>query len=165
MKTSVLAVLAGAVSAGLVAGIFAVPVALNAVAIAADSEVEAFDTIPLEGMSLRPGEFILLVDSTPALIQPGHVALHVPCEVDDDEAETDIAVVAGVAPDVSPVELNYVAELSNPDKGRCTFHVTIPEDSEDITDIAMINAGDKNIKFKSGMFVTTSATTVDDEEE
>jgi hypothetical protein len=165
MRTSVLAVLAGAISMGFVAGIFAIPVALNnTAATAADSEVEGYDTMPLEGLSLGSGEFILLVDSTPALIESGHVALHVPCEVDGDDAETDIAVVAGVAPDVSPVELQFVADLSNPDEDRCTFHVTVPEDSEDITDIAMINTGNKDIKFESGMFVATSVTTIDDEE-
>jgi hypothetical protein len=55
-----------------------------------------------------------------------------------------------------------VAELSDPGSDRCTFHVTLPEDSEDITDIAMINAGDSNINFKSGMFVTTSIGTGSD---
>lgn len=165
MKTaSFLAILASAASAGLVVGIFAIPIALNTGAAAADSEVEAFDTIPLEKMSLRPGEFILLVDSTPASIQSGHIALHVPCEVNGDDAQTDIAVVAGVAPDVSPVDLEYVADLSNPDKDRCTFHVTVPEDNENITDIAMINTGNKNIKFESGMFVATSVTTANDDE-
>jgi hypothetical protein len=159
VKSSLFAILAGAVSAGLVAGVLTVPAALNSAATTADSEVDAFDTIPLQGLSLRPGEFILLVDTTPSLIQSAHVALHIPCEVDGDDAETDIAVVAGVAPDVSPVDLEYVAELSDPDNDRCTFHVTLPEDSEDITDIAMINAGDKNINFRSGMFVTTSIGT------
>ena len=106
----------------------------------------------------------MLVDTTPSLIQSGHVALHIPCEVDGDDAETDIAVVAGVAPDVSPVDLEYVAPLSDPDNDRCTFHVTLPEDSEDITDIAMINTGDNKIQFRSGMFVTTSVSTADEED-
>jgi hypothetical protein len=39
--------------------------------------------------------------------------------------------------------------------------VTLPEDDEDITDIAMINIGDNNIEFESGMFVTTSVSTSD----
>ena len=160
METSLLAVLAGAASIALV---FAVPAVLNtgAMAVADDSELIAFDTIPLEGKSLGPGEFLLLVDSTPALIESAHVALHIPCEVNGDDAESDIAVVAGVAPDLSEVELDFVAELSDPDNDRCTFHVTLPEDDEDITDIAMINTGDNNIEFESGMFVSTSVSTSD----
>jgi hypothetical protein len=117
---------------------------------------------PFEGKSLGPGEFLELVDSTPALIESAHVALHIPCEVNGDDAESDIAVVAGVAPDLSEVELEFVAELSDPDNDRCTFHVTLPEDDdEDITDIAMINTGDNNIEFESGMFATTSVSTSD----
>jgi hypothetical protein len=73
-----------------------------------------------------------------------------------------LAVVVGVAPDLSEVELDFVAELSDPDNDRCTFHVTLPEDDdEDITDIAMINTGDNNIEFESGMFATTSVSTSD----
>jgi hypothetical protein len=158
METSLLAVLAGAVSIGLV---FVVPAVLNTGAMAADSELIAFDTIPLEGKSLGPGEFLELVDSTPALIKSAHVVLHIPCEVNGDDAESDIAVVAGVAPDLSEVELDFVAELSDPDNDRCTFHVTLPENDEDITDIAMINTGDNNIEFESGMFVSTSVSTSD----
>jgi hypothetical protein len=158
VETSLLAVLASAVSIGLV---FAVPTVLNNGAMAQDSGLIAFDTIPLEGKSLGPGEFLLLVDSTPALIDSAHVALHIPCEVNGDDAESDIAVVAGVAPDLSEVELDFVAELSDPGNDRCTFHVDIPEDDEDITDIAMINTGDNNIEFESGMFVTTSVSTSD----
>lgn len=163
MRATLLAVLAGAVLVGLAAGFFAVPVVLNTSATAADSEIDAFDTIPLEGKSLGSGEFLLLVDSTPALFESGHVALNIPCEVDGDDAESDIAVVAGVAPDLSEVELDYVAELSDPDNGRCVFHVDVPEDDEDITDIAMINTGDNDITFESGMFVSTSVGTSDEE--
>lgn len=164
MKTSLLVVLTGVVSAGLAAGVFAVPAVSNTAATAADSEIRAFDTIPLEGKSLGSGEFLLLVDSTPALIESGHVALNIPCEVEGDDAESDIAVVAGVAPDLSEVDLEYVAELSDADNDRCVFHVDIPEDDEDVTDIAMINTGDNDITFDSGMFVSTSVGTADDEE-
>jgi len=162
MRTTLLAVLAITVSVGLAAGVFAVPLVLGARATATDSKIRAFDTIPLEGKSLRSGEFLLLVDSTPALIESSHVALNIPCEVDGDDAESDIAVVAGVAPDVSEVELEYVTELSDPDNDRCVCHVDIPEDDGDVTDIAMINTGDNDIRFESGMFVSTSVSTSDD---
>ncbi|HEX7031776.1 MAG TPA: hypothetical protein VF172_02130 [Nitrososphaera sp.] len=161
MRTTLLAVLASALSAGLAAGIFAFPAVLSASATASDSKIDAFDTIPLEGKSLGSGEFLLLVDSTPALIESGHVALNIPCEVNGDDAESDIAVVAGVAPDLSEVELEYVAELSDPDNDRCVFHVDVPQDDEDVTDVAMINTGDNEITFESGMFVSTSVGTSD----
>lgn len=81
--------------------------------------------------------------------------------MDGDESESDIAVVAGVAPELSEVELEYVAELSDPDNDRCIFHVDVPEGDGDVTDIAVINTGDNGIAFESGMFVSTSVGTSD----
>jgi hypothetical protein len=48
------------------------------------------------------------------------------------------------------------------DEKHCTFHVTLPASGEEITDIAMINTGDREIEFKSGNFVTTSITTANE---
>jgi hypothetical protein len=123
------------------------------------AEILSIDTLPLEGLSLDAGEFLLLADTTPALIESGHVAMNVPCSPDDDTPQTDIAVVAGVAPDVSPLESEFVADLSNPDDNKCTFHVSFPEDDEDITDVAIINTGDATVEFESGNFATVSLTT------
>jgi hypothetical protein len=125
--------------------------------VADDADILAIETIPLEGLSLEQDEFLLLADTTPAEIEPGHVALSVPC-TDGDTPETNIDVVAGIAPDVSPVELEYVADLSAPEDNRCTFHVTLPEGSEDITDVAIINTGSGIVEFESGHFATISLT-------
>jgi hypothetical protein len=71
-------------------------------------------------------------------------------------------VVAGVAPDLSPVELEFIAELSDPED-NCLYHVDIPENEDDeVTDIAIINPGDKTVKFGSGNFATISITEVSD---
>lgn len=131
-------------------------------ATATDASVLSFDTIPLEDLQLRSGQFIILVDTTPARIETAHVALNVPCEIEGETATTPIAVVRGVAPNVSPATLEFVAPLSADEK-HCVFHVTIPEAGEEITDIAMINTGDRKIEFNSGNFVTTSVTTTADE--
>lgn len=68
-------------------------------------------------------------------------------------------MVAGVAPDVSPLDLEYVEELSSPEDNKCTFHVTFPEEDEDITDVAIINTGEETAEFESGNFATVSLTT------
>jgi hypothetical protein len=124
--------------------------------------VLSFDTIPLEDLQLRSGQFIILVDTTPARIESAHVALNVPCEIEGETATTPIAIVRGVAPNVSPATLEFVAPLSADEK-HCLFHVTIPEAGEEIPDIAMINTGDRKIELSSGNFVTTSVTTTADE--
>jgi hypothetical protein len=125
------------------------------------AEILSIETLPLEGLTLEQDEFLLLADTTPAEIESGHVALSVPC-TDEETPETDIDVVAGIAPDVSPVDLEYVEDLSAPEDNRCTFHVTIPEDDEDVTDVAIINTGTETVQFESGHFATISLTTARD---
>ena len=46
---------------------------------------------------------------------------------------------------------------------NCLYHVDIPENEDDeVTDIVIINPGDKTVKFGSGNFATISITEVSD---
>ena len=79
-----------------------------------------------------------------------------------EDVDTDIDVVAGVAPDVEPVDdLDYVEELSSPED-NCLFHADIPNNSDEVTDIAIINTGDEKVEFKSGNVATLSITEEED---
>ena len=85
--------------------------------------------------------------------------------------KSDIAVVAGVAPDVKKVHLTYIPQLSTPTK-NCTFHADIPDDVKDnsnakveVTDIAIINKLGSDVRFDSGNFVTLSISAVDSEDQ
>ncbi len=161
-------VVAGVVAAAsiLLFGLFATGQQFSPAATADHAEIITIETVPLEGLSLEPDEFLLLADTTPAEIESGHVAVSIPC-TDGDTPESDIDVVAGIAPDVQGVELEYVSDLSDPDNNRCTFHVDLPESDEDITDVAIINSGDAIVEFESGHFATISLTTAraDDDED
>ena len=97
------------------------------------------ETISLTGR-LASGDFKLLMDITGYLSESGHVAMKVPCGSDGEQL---LAIVAGVAPDVSPIDLDYVEPLSNP-PFSCVYHGEIPEG---ITDIALINTSDERINF------------------
>jgi hypothetical protein len=118
-------------------------------------------TIPLEGLSLDPfsppdsTQFLLLSDITPVRVDAAHIAINVPCE----NEESDIVVVAGVAPNVQPVELEFVGPLSS-EPDNCTFHGDIPNNSDEVTDIAILNAGEETIQFGSGNFATLAITEV-----
>ena len=80
----------------------------------------------------------------------------------NNDPESHIAVVAGVAPDLEPFELEYIAELSDPED-NCLYHADIPENEDDeVTDIAIINPGDETVKFGSGNFASVSVTEVSD---
>jgi hypothetical protein len=147
----------------LLAGTFAISQIPSNAAIANENndQIPSSVTIPLEGLTLKAGQFIELTDTTPVLVTAAHATINVPCENGDDP-ESDIAVVAGVAPDLEPVELEYIAELSDPED-NCLYHVDIPENEDDeVTDIVIINPGDETVKFGSGNFATISITEVSD---
>jgi hypothetical protein len=112
-------------------------------------------TIPLEGLSLNAQQFLLLSDTTPVRVDAAHLAINVPCT---EEGDSDIIGVAGVAPDVQTVELELVPELSSPPT-NCLYHGDIPNNSDEVTDIAIANAG-ADIQFLPGNFATLAITDV-----
>jgi hypothetical protein len=132
-------------------------------------------TVPLENLSLDPGEFIILADSTPIPIASAHVSMNVPCQAPATEGSnnitttitnatlgpsTDIKIMAGVAPDLEAAIPEYIAGLSHPENGKCMYHVQLPEAvDQQITDIAIVNAGNQTMNFSSGNFATISTST------
>jgi hypothetical protein len=113
-------------------------------------------TIPLEGLSLNEGQFLLLSDTTPVRVGAAHLAINVPCT---ESGDSDIVAVAGVAPDLDVIELEPVPELSAPPT-NCLFHIDILDNGIEVTDIAIANLG-ADIQFGSGNFATLSITEVD----
>ncbi|MBA3749817.1 MAG: hypothetical protein H0X03_02790 [Nitrosopumilus sp.] len=100
-------------------------------------------TLLLEDRSLPEGSFIHLYDSTPFEILSGHVAAKLPCNADN---ATDVNVLIGQAPNVSPTDLEFVPELSSGD--LCLYHADLASDSANtITDIAILNNSTEDIDF------------------
>ena len=141
-------------------------------------ELQTTSTVPLENLSLAPGDFIILADSTPVPIESAHVSMNVPCQLAATAATegssvttgttsnatqgpaTDIKIMAGIAPDLKPSLPEYISGLSHPENGKCTYHVQIPEVAgEPITDIAIVNTGNQTVNFTSGNFATISTST------
>ena len=151
----------------LVAGIFAISQISSNVAMADgnnDNQIPSTVSIPLEGLTLKAGQYLELADTTPVLVTDSHVTINVPCDNgnNNNDPESDIAVVAGVAPDLEPVELEYISELSDPED-NCLYHADVPENEDDeVTDIVILNPGDETVKFGSGNYATVSITEVSD---
>ena len=102
--------------------------------------------ILLEGKTLPAKDFIHLYDTTPYLIKVGHVAAKLPC---DNNNKTSLNVLIGQAPNLKPAELEFIKELSTPGK-MCIYHVDLesgPPGENPITDIALQNPTDKEVKF------------------
>jgi hypothetical protein len=139
-------------------------------------ELLTTSTVPLENLSLAPGDFIILADSTPVPIESAHVSMNVPCHVAaaaaegnnittsttdaDLEPSSDIKIMAGVAPDLKPAIPEYIAGLSRPENSKCTYHVQLPQIvDQQVTDIAIANTSNQTVKFVSGNFATISTST------
>ena len=139
-------------------------------------ELLTTSTVPLENLSLAPGDFIILADSTPIPIESAHVSMNVPCQVPTTGGNnniatsattnsslgpsSDIKIVAGVEPDLIPAIPEYVVGLSRPEIGKCTYHVQIPQVvDQQVTGIAIVNTGNQTVNFTSGNFATISTST------
>lgn len=143
-------------------------------------ELQTTSTVPLEHLSLSPGDFIILADSTPVPIESAHVSMNVPCQIaaaaaaadgnnittsttttnSTQEPSSDIKIMAGVAPDLEPAIPEYIAGLSRPEIGKCTYHVQIPQVvDQQVTDILIMNRGNQTVNFTSGNFATISTST------
>jgi hypothetical protein len=102
-------------------------------------------TVLMDGKVIPGKNFLHLYDSTPSSIRLGHVAAHLPC---DGNGEEIVKVVGGVAPNVSPLNLTLVDQMSS--LGNiCMYHTDIPtaaqQQNTTITDIALLNPTEQNI--------------------
>jgi hypothetical protein len=103
-------------------------------------------TVLLEGKTIPGMGFIHLYDSTPYMINAGHIALHVPC---DASSKPSVNVLVGSAPNLKPVQPDNIKELSQPGK-MCLYHVDVNSDPAKKvyqTDIAIQNPSDQTITF------------------
>src|SRR5574341_657150 len=94
-------------------------------------------TLLLDFKVVPAKDFIHLYDATPYHIMNGHVAAKLPC---DSQSEAALKIVVGQAPDVKPVEMELLADLSSPGK-MCIYHVDLPSEEfeHNTTDIALLN--------------------------
>ena len=103
-------------------------------------------TVLLEGKTIPAKGFIHLYDSTPYMINAGHIALHVPC---DTSSTPIVDVLIGPAPNLTKTQPEIIKELSKPGT-MCVYHVDIESDPAKKvyqTDVAIQNPTDKPITF------------------
>jgi hypothetical protein len=100
------------------------------------------ETVLMDGKTIPGRGFIHLYDSTPSNIASGHVAAHLPC---DGSGEATVKVVGGIAPDVAPLNMTLVDQMST--LGNiCMYHVDIPQQNgTSITDIALLNPVEQSV--------------------
>ena len=113
----------------------------NKTTVARDSQ-----TILLEGKIIPGKGFIHLYDSTPCMMNAGHVALHIPC---DASSKPIVNTLIGQAPNFKIVGPDLIKELSQP-VNMCLYHVDISSDPAKKvyqTDVAIQNPTNQTITF------------------
>lgn len=101
-------------------------------------------TVLLDGTTLPENSFIHLYDTTPYQISSGHISAKLPC---NDDGSTEISILVGRAPSLSPIELEYVSDLSVLGES-CLYTADIhSSESNPITDLALGNNSTDDIDF------------------
>jgi hypothetical protein len=101
--------------------------------------------ILLAGETIPAGSFIHLYDSTPDAIATGHVAAKIPC---NENSNATLTILTGSAPNLQPVELELLPELSTAGE-LCLYHADLASEQGGnmTTDIAIQNAGEEDVEL------------------
>lgn len=117
-------------------------------------------TVLLAGQVMRPGDYLPLVDFSPNYVA-GHLLVRIPC---DSNGVPLVTPIAGHVDElasrtyVEPAQLNYIPHASSPGN-TCVYHSHIPaadvtgvgsQGAPRITDIGLLNQGQKNVVFRTG---------------
>ena len=103
-------------------------------------------TVLLEGKIIPAKGFVHLYDSTPYMMNAGHVALHIPC---DASSKPIVNTLIGQAPNFKVVGPDLIKELSQPGN-MCLYHIDISSDPAKKvyqTDVAIQNPTNQTIPF------------------
>jgi len=101
-------------------------------------------TILLNGLNFSQNQFLLMYDSTP-VASKGHIAITLPCN-EDNPAQPLFQILVGRAPDLFPLPLGYIQNISSLST-LCAFHSQFGF-GDPITDIALKYAGEGNMELK-----------------
>jgi hypothetical protein len=116
----------------------------------------------LTGVSLKPGEFLDLADTTPFITTKGHMAMVLPCDSSGQpQARLFEGIIDAGVNTLEPADIEYLQQLSHPESGICVYHSDIGTTSNNpdgVTDFALINTSKQTITFTERNTSTFSVT-------
>ncbi|MEO9308024.1 MAG: hypothetical protein ABI342_06920 [Nitrososphaera sp.] len=110
------------------------------------NDIPTEEWFSFKGITLQPGEFLDMVDTTPFLTTRGHVAMYIPCNSDGTskisfvQGRVDVGVNT-----LSPISPEYLPQLSTPGQS-CLYHFDIGTPNG-VTDFAIVNTSHDPITF------------------
>jgi len=103
----------------------------------------------LAGTTLKPGEFLDMVDTTPFVTTKGHIAMVLPC---DSSGQPLARLFEGIIDEgvntLEPADIEYLQQLSHPENGVCVYHFdigTTTNNPDGVTDFAIINTSKQTV--------------------
>jgi len=116
----------------------------------------------LSGITLKPGQFLDIVDTTPFITTKGHVAMILPC---DTTGKPLVRLYQGIIDagvnTLGTPKYEYLQHLSDPTNGICAYHFDIgstPSNPMGVTDFAIVNVSKKDVTFGDRNTSTFSIT-------
>jgi hypothetical protein len=105
----------------------------------------------LGGLTLQPGQYLDLADTTPFMTTKGHMATILPC---DDMGQPRVRVYEGILDGgvntLEPADIQYLQHISDPGNGICAYHFDIgntTNNPDGASDFVMMNDGKSSVTF------------------
>ncbi|HEY6536116.1 MAG TPA: hypothetical protein VIY08_10055 [Candidatus Nitrosocosmicus sp.] len=116
----------------------------------------------LAGVTLKPGQFLDLEDTTPFITTKGHSATVFPC---DSTGQPLVRLYAGIIDagvnTLQSPDPEYLQQLSSPQTGLCVYHFdvgTTTNNPDGVTDFAIINTSNQAVTLNDRNTATLSVT-------
>lgn len=106
----------------------------------------------LNGLNFSQNQFLLLYDSTP-FASKGHAAMTLPCNA-DDPSRPIFQLLSGRAPDLFPVPLGFIQNISSI-PSMCVFHGQFGF-GDPISDLALQYLGEESIELNGPYSIVIS---------
>ena len=108
----------------------------------------------LDGITLQPGQFIDVADTTPWMTTHGHMATVLPCEPDGTpKVRLYEGIIDGGVFTMEAPPIQWLQQLSDTTNGMCVYHFDVGKDGpgginpDGVTDFAFINVSHDTINF------------------
>ena len=113
-------------------------------------------------MTLQPGQFLDVADTTQFVTTKGHTAMAIPCDSSRQPlAQLYEGIIDAGVNTLEPIEPEFLQQLSDPANGLCIYHFDLgatTNNPDGVTDFAILNVSNQPITFAERNTSTFSVT-------
>jgi hypothetical protein len=106
----------------------------------------------LNGVKLKPGQYLDVADTTPWETTKGHMAMVLPCDIHGTPlVRLYQGIIDGGVFTMEAPPVQYLQQLSDPKNGICVYHFDVGANNKanafGVTDFALVNVSNKEVEF------------------